>query len=64
MKTRRYVANGRVWCPIRGDTDLEACLSCGQARSIDEGPRPSVDCVLRRTWDVDAVVRQFAAARR
>lgn len=27
-RSTRYVSDGRVWCPNRGDIDVDTCLRC------------------------------------
>lgn len=35
---------GRVGCPVRGDTDFEACFSCGYLVAVDGLRHPRVIC--------------------
>ena len=41
--SEHFVDGGRVGCPVRGtDVDVEACMACGQAASVDLNANPPV----------------------
>lgn len=42
---RLIVSNERIACPLRGDRDVENCLSCSYLTALDlEAPSPWVSC--------------------
>jgi hypothetical protein len=44
------VADGRVWCPFRGDSDLEECFRCPRLESVESGSaHGKVICRATRT---------------
>lgn len=50
MTTHRYVADGRVNCPRRGDIDVEECWFCLDVEDIrKEGDDEVVVCSPRAT---------------
>lgn len=49
---------GRVGCPVRGDTDLENCFTCGHMRSMSDGTSPRVICDYRVENSLAAFARR------
>jgi len=49
------VNRGRVACPLRGDTDVEACFVCGHMSGAHlDGLQPSLRCAVERgPWVLD-----------
>jgi hypothetical protein len=46
--TKRYVNEGRVYCPKRGEVDIETCLACIDIEDVfDGGPGESAAIVCR-----------------
>lgn len=45
MTTKRYVNEGRVLCPERGEVDIETCLSCIDLEDVvEDTDAPAIRC--------------------
>jgi hypothetical protein len=56
------VEAGRVMCPRRGSTDIEACFMCQDFEGFQDGPVERLICAANR--DLDLVLTPFAPLRR
>jgi hypothetical protein len=42
---KHLIDHNRILCPLRGDIDIERCVSCSRLRSIElDGHDPAVTC--------------------
>ena len=61
MRTKRDVHEGRVWCPRRGEVDVETCFACIDVIDIvDDSEEGAVVCVpgrVARTRDEQLAIR-------
>lgn len=50
-RSTRYVSDGRVWCPSRGDIDVDVCLGCPRlvGRPTMDG-HDAIACCRAAVW--------------
>jgi hypothetical protein len=46
MRTKRYVNEGRVHCPQRGEVDIETCLCCIDVEDVFDGENGGAAAVV------------------
>ncbi len=56
------VGAGRVICPRRGATDIEACFMCRDFEGFQDGPVERLICAANR--DLDLIFAPFGPVRR
>ena len=56
MKTRRYVSEGRVNCPRRGDIDVDVCVVCPELVDVRDEDETFIECHGRARHEFDPLL--------